>query len=120
MSGIDEYSIGEHQQQQHSTYSPIDTNAVALSIITMSEMNLTNLTIQNTTNRIYDLMSLVLNNTTLTYKISLGFICACLCLLTITGNLLVLITFRRIRTVSIRNIRNRNDNRKKTHIVLFQ
>lgn len=37
--------------------------------------------------------------TTLTYTITFGFICACLCFLTITGNLLVLITFRRMRTV---------------------
>jgi len=59
----------------------------------MSDINLVN--IKNDT---------MLNpkNSTLPYKISLGSICACLCLLTITGNLLVLITFRRIRTVSIR------------------
>ena len=37
----------------------------------------------------------------LTYAIISGLICACLCFLTITGNLLVLITFRRVRTVSI-------------------
>ena len=37
----------------------------------------------------------------LTLAIIFGLICACLCFLTITGNLLVLITFRRVRTVSI-------------------
>lgn len=41
----------------------------------------------------------------LTYTIIFGLICAFLCFLTITGNLLVLITFRRVRTVSISNER---------------
>ncbi len=53
-------------------------------------MNLMNITKEN------------LDDPTLIYKISFGFICACLCLVTITGNLLVLVTFRRIRRVSIR------------------
>lgn len=38
--------------------------------------------------------------TSLSYKIISGLVCAFLCFLTITGNFLVLITFRRMRTVS--------------------
>ncbi|CAF1668303.1 unnamed protein product, partial [Didymodactylos carnosus] len=44
-----------------------------------------------------------INNITITqyfYRIILIFVCACVSLLTIFGNLLVLITFRRIKTVS--------------------
>jgi len=70
-----------------------DTHVRSFTINTMSEINLINITNDTMGN---------LKNSTLSYKISLGTICACLCLLTITGNLLVLITFRRIRTVSIR------------------
>ncbi len=90
MSGIGKYFIGEEQQQrQPSTHSSVNTDAFSLSIDAMPEMNLTTITKED------------VDNSTLTYKISFGFICACLCLLTITGNLLVLVTFRRIRTVSI-------------------
>ena len=94
----EKYFIGEEQQQQQNTHSSIDTDVLTFTIDTMLEMNLTNLTNQYINNRIYYLLSVF--ESTLTYKISLGLICACLCLLTITGNLLVLITFRRIRTVS--------------------
>ncbi|CAF3357590.1 unnamed protein product [Rotaria socialis] len=64
----------------------------------MSEINLTNLKNQSFTNNSFDLIS-NFEYATLTYKFSLGSIFICLCLLTITGNLLVLIIFRRIRTV---------------------
>lgn len=100
MSRIDDFFIGDEQQQQ-STHFPIDPNVLGFSNITIAEITLMNLKNRTITNKFYDLIS-VLDHPTLTYKISLGFICACLCLLTITGNLLVLITFRRIRTVSIR------------------
>jgi hypothetical protein len=91
MSGIGEVFIG-YEQKQQSAYSFVDT---------MSEINRTNITNRNTNHWTIDPMS-DLEYTALSYKISLGLICACLCLLTITGNLLVLITFRRIRTVSTR------------------
>jgi hypothetical protein len=89
MSGIGEYFISEEQQQQQSTHSSGNTDALSITIDTQSEMNLTNITKDN------------LDDPTLIYKISFGFICAFLCLLTITGNLLVLLTFRRIRRVSM-------------------
>ena len=98
MSGIGVFLLGQEQQQQ-SIYSSIGTNVLSLSTVKMLGINQPNITNENFNNS---------NNysgeTQLTYKISLGFICVCLCLLTITGNLLVLITFRRIRTVSIRII----------------
>jgi len=101
MSSIDEYFIGEEQQQEQNIHFSADTDAFSINIDMMLEINLINITNQNANNRTnYQMPDL--EYTTLTYKISLGFICACLCLLTITGNLLVLITFRRIRTVSIR------------------
>ncbi|CAF4860592.1 unnamed protein product [Rotaria sp. Silwood1] len=83
MSYINRFLIGEQQQQQqqrqqqHSTHFSVGTNAFTYI-----------------TNLIPDSKF-----STLPYKISLGFIFICLCLLTITGNLLVLVTFRRIRTV---------------------
>jgi hypothetical protein len=96
MSDINEFSIGEEQQQQNRCFSAT-TAVLSVIIDKMSELNLTNITTQykNNSNNHFQFPSL-------TYKISLGLICACLCLLTMTGNLLVLITFRRIRTVSIR------------------
>ena len=87
MSGIGEYFISEEEEQQQQ--SSRNTDALSITIDTQSEMNLTNIIRTN------------LNDPTLIYKISFGFICAFLCLLTITGNFLVLITFRRIRRVSI-------------------
>ena len=107
MSGIDGYLIDDQQQrssplrrqrhrqqqQQQDTHS---ANALSLSLGNMSNMSRRD---QNeTTGRLLSNF----DSTTLTYKISLGLICACLCLLTVTGNFLVLITFRRLRTVSIR------------------
>jgi len=103
MSGIDRYLIGneQRQQQQQSIYSSASTNTLSLSMDDMIEINLTNITNRYSNDSTNYLIPNV-EYTTLTYKISLGFICACLCLLAITGNLLVLITFRRMRTVSIR------------------
>ncbi|CAF2412325.1 unnamed protein product [Rotaria sp. Silwood2] len=66
----------------------------------MSEINLANIKNQYSNNSITNLVP-DFEFTTLTYKISLGFIFICLCFLTITGNLLVLVTFRRMRTVSL-------------------
>lgn len=67
----------------------------------MSETNLANIRNQSLNTSIINLTSNT-EFTTLSFKFSLGFIFICLCLLTITGNLLVLLIFRRIRTVSIR------------------
>ena len=97
MTGIDKYLFGEEQQ---STYSSASTKALLLSMDDMTEINLTNISNRNSNDSTNYLISNV-EYVTLTYKISLGFICACLCLLAIVGNLLVLITFSRIRTVSI-------------------
>ena len=100
MNGIGEYLIhDEEEQQQQQTsaapspaqqgiYSFVNTNAISLDLHPILALNLTNLTKKSED----DLRSV--------YKISSGVICACLCLLTITGNLPVLIIFRRIRTVS--------------------
>jgi hypothetical protein len=97
MNSIGEFFIGEEQQQLSRHFSVV-TDVLSLSIDTILEMNLTNITDENVNN----ITNSSTQDTTLTYKISLGFICAGLCMLTITGNLLVLITFRRIQTVSIR------------------
>lgn len=84
MKDIHEYFIVDEYEEQHRSTSACHAN-------TMIEFNQTNFTKTCT------------NDVTLTYKISFGVICACLCLLTITGNLLVLIVFRRIRTVSMKD-----------------
>lgn len=94
MKDIREYFIlNEKEELYWSTYS--------FSVNTMIELNRTNFTKTCT------------NDVTLTYKISFGVICACLCLLTIMGNLLVLIIFRRIRTVSTRNTSSFSDRQMK-------
>jgi hypothetical protein len=97
MSDINEFSIGKEQQQQQNIHFSATTDVLSFIIRKMSDINSTNITQYNSNNNISNV-----EFPSLTYKISFGLICACLCLLTITGNLLVLITFRRIRTVSIR------------------
>ncbi|CAF1676067.1 unnamed protein product [Rotaria magnacalcarata] len=102
MSGIDEFRLGEasqqQQQQQHSTYSFSYTDALSLSIGNMSEINVDSIVNKNRSNNTNYVMH-DFKSTSLTYTIIFGFVCAFLCFLTITGNLLVLITFRRIKTV---------------------
>ena len=102
MSGIDGYLIDDKQQrppppprQQHSA------DALSLNLGNMSDIHLANLSNRGQNDTTDGPMS-GSQLTALTYKISLGLICACLCLLTVTGNFLVLLTFRRLRTVSIR------------------
>jgi small-conductance mechanosensitive channel len=95
----DEPHDTQHQQYILSVVSShIDT--LSLRLDHMPDIVLDNLTNQylntNTTNIQYQY-----DLTSFTYKIILGIVCACLCFLTIMGNLLVLITFRRMRTVSI-------------------
>ncbi|CAF1581058.1 unnamed protein product [Rotaria magnacalcarata] len=107
MSGIDEFRLGEasqqQQQQQHSTYSFSYTDALSLSIGNMSEINVDSIVNKNRSNNTNYVMH-DFKSTSLTYTIIFGFVCAFLCFLTITGNLLVLITFRRIKTVSTRKV----------------
>ncbi|CAF0938577.1 unnamed protein product [Adineta steineri] len=100
MSSTNKYFIGEErqQQQQQDTYSSINIHDHSFRLNDMIEISLINITNRNLNGSLYYSIS-NFEYTTLTYKISMGFICACLCLLTITGNLFVLITFRRIRKV---------------------
>jgi hypothetical protein len=98
MSGTDRLFLAEDQQYQQqqqlqNTNSVITIDSLSFSLGNMSDILLNNLAIRNSPH---------VELTTLTYTIIFGLICACLCFLTITGNLLVLITFRRMRTVSIR------------------
>ncbi|CAF1273156.1 unnamed protein product [Rotaria sordida] len=65
----------------------------------MSEIYLADIKDSNSIINITNIITSDVEFITLTYKIGWGFIFMCLCLLTITGNLLVLVTFRRIRTV---------------------
>jgi len=98
MSGINGIFSAEQQQQhqQSNTYSVITTDVLSFSIGNISDNNLINITNRNENDST--------SFTSLTYTIIFGLVCACLCFLTITGNLLVLITFRRMRTVSINKI----------------
>ena len=94
MSGI--FPTEEQQQNIHSVYT---AGVFLLSIGNMSEINVLNITNTSLDNSSHHSKS---NSgpISLLYMIILGFVCALLCFLTITGNLLVLITFRRMRTVS--------------------
>ncbi|CAF2732330.1 unnamed protein product [Rotaria sp. Silwood2] len=103
MSSIDEFLLGEEQQQQQSTYSVRYTHALSIGIANMSEIDLDNITHRNRNNNENYLIN-DFKPISLAYTIIFGFVCAFLCFLTITGNLLVLITFRRIRTVSTSKI----------------
>jgi hypothetical protein len=101
MSGINEYLLIEEQrQQQPNIHYVAITDALLLNIGNMSEINMANLTQKNSNDSTNDLLG-DFNLTSLSYNIIFGLVCACLCFLTITGNLLVLVTFRRMRTVSI-------------------
>jgi hypothetical protein len=105
MSDIDELFFAD-QQQQHQQLNPyFFTTPVnfSFSIGNFSDNNLINITNINENGSIIDTEH-QLELTSLPYTIIFGFICACLCFLTVTGNLLVLITFRRIQTVSISKI----------------
>ncbi|CAF3368799.1 unnamed protein product [Rotaria sp. Silwood1] len=98
MSGIDEFIFGEEQQQQQSTNSLCSSDALSIGMTNMSEISLNNITYRNRNNNTHYLIN-DFKSTSLAYTIIFGFVCAFLCFLTITGNLLVLITFRRMRTV---------------------
>lgn len=100
MSGVVEILLGKDLQQ--STDPSTYTDALLLSLGNMSEINLDNLT-NKTQNDSLNYLINDLKSTSLVYTIILGFVCAFLCFLTVTGNLLVLITFRRMQTVSTSN-----------------
>ena len=90
MSGTDELTLVV--QQQLNIYSIVTNDNLSFSIGNLSE-SILNRNHSNDFRRKFQISAL-------TYTIIFGFICACLCFLTVTGNLLVLITFRRVRTVS--------------------
>ncbi len=92
MSETDELSFVV--QQQLNIYSIITTDNLTFSIGNISDNILTNKNEHNDFRRNFQLSAS-------TYRIIFGLICACLCFLTVTGNLLVLVTFRRMRSVSI-------------------
>jgi len=106
MSDIDELFFANQQQQDQQLNPYFFTTRVNFSfnIGNFSDNNLINITnINENGSNIIDTEH-QLELTSLPYTIIFGFICACLCFLTVTGNLLVLITFRRIQTVSISKI----------------
>lgn len=96
-SVIADQSTTSFSQHISSTLPVIET--LSLSLDQMSEIPTTNFTgkdlLQTSIELQYDTQVV-----SLPYQITFGFLCASLCILTIIGNLLVLITFRRIRTVS--------------------
>lgn len=98
MNSIGGYSISDEEEQQQRTYPFVNTDTFLVHLDPIVTLNRTNLTDKNQ------------DDLRLIYKINFGVICACLCVLTITGNLLVLIIFRRIRTVSLFFKQNSTDN----------
>ena len=110
MSVIDGFLLGEDsqqhhhlQQQQQQQRSILRSDVLSPRMSNLPDMYLANQSNRNASTSANTIAGFAVESefAILSYKISLGFICACLCLLTISGNLLVLITFRRIRTVSI-------------------
>ncbi|CAF0755113.1 unnamed protein product [Adineta steineri] len=87
-------SSSSTEDQHQNIYSDVNSDTLLLTIESMIEAGLNNVTNDSTSHLTYDFAL-----TSLTYTIIFGFVCALLCFLTIVGNLLVLITFRRMRTV---------------------
>lgn len=103
MNNIDEIFLTEEQQQEQNVYSVFVTDAISLTIENMLDINMGNITNRNPNDSI-DYLPHDLTSISLTYTFIFGIVCALLCFLTIMGNLLVLITFRRMKTVSISKI----------------
>ena len=105
MSLIDGLILDDDRQQEAQQQSNVSAlvaglDTLSLSLGQMPEIHSTNLS----SRYLNDSTTAFLHEpdfTSFTYKVIFGFVCACLCFLTITGNLLVLITFRRMRTVSM-------------------
>ena len=101
MSDIDDiFSLEEQRQQPPSTYSDTVTDALSPTMGHLFEMHFINASDRDsndtTSGLIHDLAL-----PSVVYTIVFGAICALLCFLTVAGNLIVLSTFRRLRTVSI-------------------
>lgn len=92
-----------YQQQQHQQdiFPDAVTDALSLTIGNMIEIHLINVSdkpLNESSNRFVNHFPL----TSLAYTLIFGLICAFLCFLTISGNLIVLTSFRRMRTVSVK------------------
>ena len=103
MTVVDNYLITDERpsQQRQRQSSPYASTTPAHSLRNVTEILLTDLPSAHANESLVQSVAHV-QYSFLLFKIGLGFVCACLCLLTVTGNLLVLVTFRRLRTVSIR------------------
>ena len=95
MSDFVDFAVRDDAQQPVQSISFADI--LTLSLGNMPEIDLVNRT--HTNSSLADVPP-AFDFTSPTYKIIFGLLCACLCLLTIAGNLLVLITFRHMHTVS--------------------
>ena len=95
MSDLLDFAVRDDEQQHVQSISFADV--LTLSLGNMPEIDFANRT--HTNSSLADVPH-AFDFTSPTYKIVFGLLCACLCLLTIAGNLLVLITFRHMRTVS--------------------
>lgn len=94
MNGTNEYSLHMEQKSLH-LFRLTTSDDLLFSMENFTE----NFLAEKTTDNKDHLSNPPLSG--LIYAIISGLICACLCFLTIAGNLLVLVTFRRVRTVSI-------------------
>ena len=107
MSLIDGLLLPDDERQRVQSPSNVSALAAGLDSLSLSLGQMPEIHPTNLSNRyLNDSTTELLHDsefTSFTYKFTFGFVCACLCFLTITGNLLVLITFRRMRTVSIKD-----------------
>jgi len=104
MSDINGFIFAEQQQhRQSNTYFLTNGVDILFSLANFSDNNLINITNRNENGSLID-TERQSELTSLPYTIIFGFVCACLCFLTVTGNLLVLVTFRHMQTVSISKI----------------
>ena len=95
MSDFGDFLVRDDAQHPVQSISFVDV--LSLSLGRMPEIDLVNRTHTNSSPGDF---AHELDFASPSYKIISGLLCACLCLLTIAGNLLVLITFRHMRTVS--------------------
>ncbi|CAF0900219.1 unnamed protein product [Adineta ricciae] len=86
------------QQEQQDTFPDVVTDAFSLTIGNMIEIHLINVSDRSSNESGNDFLQ-HFPLTPLPYTIIFGLICAFLCFLTISGNLIVLSSFRRMRTV---------------------
>ena len=100
MNFIDE-SLLSDEPSSHNYQSLVVTNdSLSLTLDRMPDISLTINQTRTYSNETNLFLGHDFELTSLSLKIVSGLVCAFLCFLTIMGNFLVLITFRRMRTVS--------------------